>query len=239
MPKIKNLCTACEESFSVDGPISEEALQRVLTILDKIRPSDVGLEQEAYVARNWNNPSHDSNGRREPNGTDQDMPPIKYMHIHECETFSMGIFCMPPSSIIPLHDHPGMTVLSKLLYGELHVESYDWIDVNDQTEQLKARPAKLFKDCEMSRPQTTVLFPDRGGNIHTFRAITPCAVFDVLCPPYLPGVGRDCSYFKKSSLNESPAPNCSEVVWLDELEGHQPPEGFSVTSGSYKGPIIR
>jgi hypothetical protein len=33
MPKIKSLCTACEESFSVDGPISEEALQRVLTIL--------------------------------------------------------------------------------------------------------------------------------------------------------------------------------------------------------------
>ena len=118
---------------------------------------------------------------------------ISYLHIKEDKNMSLGIFCLPKGATIPLHDHPGMTVLSRVLYGSMHVKSFDWTNE-------KEKEAVRVLDCDVtSQDPPLVLFPRSGGNIHSFTAVTPCAVLDLLAPPYLPEDGRDCTYFRECS----------------------------------------
>jgi len=51
------------------------------------------------------------------------------------EYMQIGVFCLPAGKEFPLHDHPEMTVLSKLLYGSVYVKAYDWINLDSTKGQ--------------------------------------------------------------------------------------------------------
>lgn len=128
-------------------------------------------------------------------------PALTYTHIHEDRVMSIGIFCMEQGATIPFHNHPGMVVLSRVLYGDLHVKSYDW---SDGQSGMTSPKAKLVLDKVIdSGAGPAAIFPASGGNIHQFTAVTDCAVLDVLAPPYSPQGGRDCTYYHVESTDEA------------------------------------
>ncbi|KAL9253572.1 Plant cysteine oxidase 3-like protein [Drosera capensis] len=150
--------------------------------------------------------------------------------------YGMCIFCFPTSAVIPLHDHPGMTVFSKVLYGSLHVKAFDWVEppvfrtIKHQNSS-RVRLAKLSADKVLRASSgTSVLFPKTG--------VTPCAVFDVLTPPYREAAGRRCTYYidypycGSGTDDESGA----ELAWLKEVREL---DNLYMQSGKYKGPAVR
>ncbi len=59
---------------------------------------------------------------------------VRYLHVNDVpHGYSAGIFVFPPHARMPLHDHPNMVVLTRVLYGELEVCSYDVVDEPVQT----------------------------------------------------------------------------------------------------------
>lgn len=243
---IQTLYDLCKKTFSPDGsqPLSTEKIQKLCSLLDTIGPADVGLKDENQE----DDRGHGMLGLNLFNRVDR-VQPITYVDIHEGETFTMCIFSFPTSSVIPLHDHPGMTVLSKVLYGSLHVKAYDWVEPpiikkSSRVGHPTVRLAKLTIDKVLTAPcSTSVLYPKSGGNLHCFTAVTPCAVLDILAPPYAEAAGRKCTYyhdypyttFYAGNGNEIDMEKEEEYAWLAEIGT---PDDLYMRSGRYMGPAI-
>ncbi|XP_034672554.1 plant cysteine oxidase 3, partial [Vitis riparia] len=243
---IQALYDLCKKTFSPSGtPPPSQAIHKLSSLLDTIGPADVGLRED--------NPEDDRGhgifGLNGFNRIARWAQPITYLDIFECNSFTMCIFCFPTSSVIPLHDHPGMTVLSKVLYGSLHVKAYDWVEPariqkGKGPGYFTVRLAKLAVDKVLTAPVgTSILYPKSGGNLHCFTAITPCAVLDVLAPPYQEASGRKCTYYHDYPYSSFSTGNEAEIsgkeedyAWLAEIET---PDDLYMRQGVYAGPAIQ
>uniref|UniRef100_A0A7N0VN67 cysteine dioxygenase n=1 Tax=Kalanchoe fedtschenkoi TaxID=63787 RepID=A0A7N0VN67_KALFE len=236
MPKvIQKLYNTCKEVFVSSSPgyvPPPEDIERLRLVLDNVKPTNVGLSPDMSYFKLFET---------------EEVPAVTYLHIYDSDKFSIGIFCLPPSAVIPLHNHPNMTVFSKLLFGTMHLKSYDWVSEAPITQPShpERRLAKVHIDSDFTAPcGPSILFPAAGGNMHCFTAITSCAVLDVLGPPYSDSEGRHCTYYNTlpftsypgaGDLGMFPEEELEKYVWLEEKEK---PDDFVVVGAVYRGPRV-
>ncbi|KAI6683326.1 hypothetical protein NL676_029239 [Syzygium grande] len=140
---------------SATPPLSSHSVQKLCSLLDTIGPADVGLSENA---------SEDDRGHgffrlNQLDRVPRWAQPITYVDIHECESFTICVFCFPTSAVIPLHDHPAMTVFSKVLYSSLHVKAYDRVEpARILNKRGPVRLAKLAVDNVLTEPCTTCTY---------------------------------------------------------------------------------
>ena len=114
-----------------------------------------------------------------------------YLGIVENDEYAIAAFVLAPHAKIPLHDHPHMTVLSRVISGSMHVTSFD-VGADGK--------ARRSSSIMTSADGPAALFPC-VNNVHEFRAGADGAcVLDVIVPPYDEDAGRACHYFEAVSI---------------------------------------
>eukprot|EP01127_Copromyxa_protea_P007575 TRINITY_DN17470_c0_g1_i1.p1 TRINITY_DN17470_c0_g1~~TRINITY_DN17470_c0_g1_i1.p1 ORF type:complete len:203 (-),score=15.66 TRINITY_DN17470_c0_g1_i1:104-712(-) len=115
------------------------------------------------------------------------------INVYQSPEFDIALFSIPEGTELPLHSHPHMTVVGRLLTGKADFVSYDLL------EPLSRSFFKLHsaKKCQsrIITPENVLEAQPNQENIHSFKALTHCVLLDVLAPPYN-FRDRDCIYFR-------------------------------------------
>lgn len=100
------------------------------------------------------------------------------------------VFALGRGGVLPLHDHPVMTVICKVLRGRMSVEAFEWID---QTSGL----ARSLGAVEVDETSDPVVFGPEPGTLHRITALTDCTFIDLFAPYY--DDERPCRYYRATA----------------------------------------
>ena len=173
------------------------------------------------------------------------------LHVCDDEDFELNVFIIPKGKSLPLHDHPGMTVISKVVAGSIDVRSFTrlaapaLLDLELEDARAAKRPRRDNERAPAARTGRVGVRAGLAGtkgpsdkawfltpstdNIHELCAPSQTTVvFDVLMPPYRPPE-RDCHFWTLAAG----AGGESAVLLLEPSA--DPPDDDGVYSLAYKG----
>ncbi|KAM9365834.1 2-aminoethanethiol dioxygenase-like isoform 1-T2 [Pholidichthys leucotaenia] len=201
-------------------------LSQLQDLMTEVRAADLRLE-----------PRRANLGAPQPHHC---VPPVTYMHICETDEFSMGVFLLKSGASIPLHDHPDMHGVLRVMYGTVRISCFDRLEGDPRAPaQVGALRRCLFRSTgEFTEESGPCLLSPGRDNLHQIDAVGgPAAFMDILAPPYDQDEGRDCHYYKVLPAAEvRNSGQGKEEVWLMEIS--QPAE-FWCGGEPYPGPEVR
>ena len=102
--------------------------------------------------------------------------------------FHASIFALSDGEIIPMHDHPSLDVITKILRGRIRVRTYEWVDATNLV--ACDRGETVIGDGD-----DAFVLRKSPGTLHTLTALEPTAFLDLFAP-YYDEVERPCRYYK-------------------------------------------
>lgn len=214
------------------GKVFSENLSKLKALLSEVRAADLKIAPRSVE-----------------NAAPRVAPPVTYMHIYESGSFSMGVFLLKSGASIPMHDHPGMHGMLKVIYGKVRISCFDRLDKPGDGagavhftpplmpyQRSSLRPTVLKSVGEYTEESSPCVLSPQRDNIHQIDAVDgPTAFLDILAPPYDPDEGRDCHYYKILHAHSGAEAQEQGGLWL--LEIPQPSE-FWCGGEPYPGPKV-
>eukprot|EP01041_Mallomonas_annulata_P003747 gene3747-7439_t len=159
---------------SLKNPLSCESIIACMDAMNDITLEDVGIDLATLKSLRYS----------------------ACMKVCSTPTFDIAVFLLPAGSKIPLHDHPNMTVLTKLISGDLKTRAF-----TATGEKMGNFISATTSSIRRTASDKAWLLTPTEGNIHEFYAETPCVIFDVLLPPY-DDPDRPCTYYCAEEVAE-------------------------------------
>lgn len=111
--------------------------------------------------------------------------------LYDSPNFHIGMIIVPEGSELPIHDHPEMMVLTRVVWGHLRFETFDWAQEYPMSGIARRHQPQI---CHGASPVRT-LWP-KSHNMHRIRALSDAAFIDIFSPWY--NEDRICRYYRES-----------------------------------------
>ena len=237
--------------YSITGSVTvvNQRLEILKDLVHQFTSKDVALDERLIHDSDHFNVAVGSLNQHVNDGA-----PVTYVHIWEDSVVSMGIFIVKSGMRIPLHDHPNMYGILKVVHGTMMLKSFNETSNNTSHDCVPEEIAILVSPSQRTtlRPVTAAtetcatinsqpcVLTQTEGNYHEITAIDgPVAFIDILSPPYdHESDSRECHYYKELDITSAIHSKQTAADRRSYLLPIAQPWDFWCDAAAYKGPHI-